>query len=67
MGEGYEAIVDLLLAKGADPKVKDKNDRPLVYAAIKTGNPRVVKLLADAGADIESRGCVYLINLLLET
>ena len=54
--EGYEAIVELLLVKGADPKVKDKNGRPLVYAAIKTGNPRVVKLLADAGADCESSG-----------
>lgn len=49
-------MVALLLARGADPHAKDKAGRPLIYAAIRGGDPQVVQLLADAGADLETSG-----------
>jgi ankyrin repeat protein len=50
------SMVALLLARGADPHAKDKAGRPLIYAAIRGGDPQVVQLLADAGTDLETSG-----------
>ncbi|KAH8672104.1 ankyrin repeat-containing domain protein [Tricladium varicosporioides] len=56
--DNHEDVVELLLMEGADPNSPycGKLLRPL-YAAVDTGNPRVIKKLLDAGAtiDISSR------------
>lgn len=53
-------VAALLLAHGADPHARDPAGRPLVYAAVKGGDPALVQLLADAGADLETSGCALL-------
>ncbi|KAI0449474.1 hypothetical protein F5B21DRAFT_47833 [Xylaria acuta] len=57
---GHEAVVRLLLEKGADIESKDKGyDRtPLSWAAHQ-GHKGVVKLLVEKGADIESKDKKY--------
>ena len=54
--EGHEAVVKLLLEKGAEPESKD-NDygrTPLSWAA-GSGHEAVVKLLLEKGAELESK------------
>jgi ankyrin repeat protein len=52
---GYEAVVKLLLEKGADVESKSNNGRtPLSWAA-KNGHEAVVKLLLEKGADVGSQ------------
>ncbi|KAK0716323.1 hypothetical protein B0H67DRAFT_515985, partial [Lasiosphaeris hirsuta] len=54
--QGHEAVVKLLLDKGADTEAKGRDDRtPLCYAAGE-GHEAVVKLLLDKGADTEAKG-----------
>ncbi|XWW93931.1 hypothetical protein V2A60_001870 [Cordyceps javanica] len=54
-GQGQEAIVELLLDKGADINTKDKACRtPLSWAA-EQGHENVAKLLLDNDADTDSR------------
>jgi ankyrin repeat protein len=54
-GNGYEAMVKLLVEKGADLESKDSDGRtPLSWAA-ENGYEAVVKLLVEKGADLESR------------
>jgi len=49
---GHESTVRLLLALGAAPDAQDKlGSTPLFYAADR-GWPRIVQVLADAGADV---------------
>jgi hypothetical protein len=51
---GHEAVVKLLLEKGADMESKSNNGRtPLSWAA-KNGREAVVRLLLEKGADVES-------------
>ena len=53
---GHDAVVKLLLEKGAELEIKDKYyDRtPLLYAAEK-GYEAVVKLLLEKGAELETK------------
>ena len=52
---GHEAVVKLLLEKGADIESKDDYGRtPLSWAA-EGGHKAVVKLLLEKGADMESK------------
>lgn len=53
--KGNEAVVKLLLEKGADPKAKDKNGEiPLRYAA-ENGHDAVAELLVGEGMDFRAR------------
>ena len=54
--KGHEAVVKLLLEKGADVESKDRDygQTPLSWAAEK-GHEAVVKLLLEKGADVESK------------
>ena len=56
---GHEAVVKLLLEKGADVESKSSNGRtPLSWAA-ENGHEAVVKLLLEKGADVESKDRVW--------
>jgi ankyrin repeat protein len=53
--KGHEAVVELLLEKGADVESKDSDGlTPLSWAA-RGGHEAVVKLLLEKGADTESK------------
>jgi len=53
--KGHEAVVELLLEKGADMKSKGRiGDTPLSWAA-KNGHEAVVKLLLEKEVDVESK------------
>lgn len=56
-GEGQLAAVDLLLARGLDPNVREKGDNtyPMHWAAA-AGRLDVVRRLADAGGDVIGLG-----------
>jgi ankyrin repeat protein len=56
---GREAVLKLLVEKGADVKSKDSCGRtPLSWAAEK-GHEAVVELLLEKGADVESKDTEY--------
>jgi hypothetical protein len=52
---GNNAIVQLLVDKGADVKAKDNDGRTVLYSAALGGNEAVVRLLVDRGADLEAK------------
>ncbi|KAH8689310.1 hypothetical protein BGW36DRAFT_70072 [Talaromyces proteolyticus] len=57
---GHEAIVKLLLEKGADLESKDHEyGRTPLSRAAEGGHEAVVKLLLEKGADLESKDCEY--------
>ena len=50
------AVLQALLAAGANPDAKGSNDRtPLHYAALRKDNAAVLQFLLAAGADINAR------------
>ena len=53
--KGHEAVVKLLLEKGADVESKDKYGRTPLWRAAAHGHEAVVKLLLEKGADVESK------------
>ncbi|MCJ1344209.1 hypothetical protein MMC31_002412 [Peltigera leucophlebia] len=56
---GHEAVVKLLLEKGADGESKDSyNQTPLFWAA-NNGHESVVKLLLEEGVDVEPKDSKY--------
>ena len=52
---GYEAIVRLLLEKGADIETKDTLQQTALMHAVIGGHEAIVRLLLEKGADIEAR------------
>ena len=57
-GQGHEAVVKLLLEKGAELESKDSEGwTPLSWAAEK-GHEAVVKLLLENGAELEAKDSV---------
>jgi ankyrin repeat protein len=57
--EGREAVVRLLLDKGADVEEKDNSDQtPLMWAA-RSGHEAAVQQLIDKGADVEAKDGGY--------
>ena len=52
---GSEPIVELLIEKGADPKVMDKTEKTAIVYAAGRGFPDIVGLLLDRGVDINAR------------
>ena len=57
---GHEAVVKLLLEKGAELETKDLHygRTPLLYAA-RNGHEAVVKLLLEKGAELETKNDAY--------
>ena len=52
---GHEAVVRLLLEKGADVKAKNKDGRTTLHETVIRGHDKVVRLLLEKGADIEAK------------
>ncbi|KAL9117500.1 MAG: hypothetical protein Q9187_005963 [Circinaria calcarea] len=50
---GHEAIIQLLLEKGADVDAKDENGHTALHEAAFKGNKAVIRLLLEKGADIK--------------
>ena len=54
--KGHEAVVKLLLEKGADTECKHRyDDSTPLWCAAEKGHEAVVKLLLEKGADIECK------------
>ncbi len=53
---GAAKVVRLLLAKGADPKARDRNGESTVFRAALSGDLEVLRLLIDKGSDINAPG-----------
>lgn len=64
-GSGHEAVVHLLLERGADPNIRDEGDHayPLHFAA-ERGDLAVVKLLVEHGADPVGAGTTHELDVL---
>ena len=64
-GVQHEAVVRVLLARGADPNVRDEGDDafPLHFAAERQDLP-VIRLLVEHGADTVGDGTVHELNVL---
>ena len=53
---GHEAVVELLVEKGADVNSKeDRDGRTPLWWAAENGHEEVVKLLLEKGADVDSK------------
>ncbi|HUF51251.1 MAG TPA: ankyrin repeat domain-containing protein [Longimicrobiales bacterium] len=64
-GVGHADMVRLLLARGANPNIRDDGDdaMPLHFAA-EAGNMEVVRLLIEHGADAVGAGTMHELNVL---
>ena len=51
VNEEHEEVVDLLLAKGADPNCTDRDGRSCLHLGCCSGHPETVSRLLRAGAD----------------
>ncbi|KAF3916608.1 Alpha-latrocrustotoxin [Dactylellina cionopaga] len=58
--EGDEAMVRLLVEKGANLEAKDNNGMTPLLLAAKKGHEGAVKVLVEKGADLEAEGRVYI-------
>ena len=64
-GSGHEAVVRLLLERGADPNIRDEGDNayPIHFAA-ERGDLPIVKLLVEHGADPIGAGTMHELDVL---
>ncbi|EMD64525.1 hypothetical protein GGP41_006925 [Bipolaris sorokiniana] len=53
--EGKEAMVRLLVDRGADLKAKDNYGNPMLHSVARAKNKSMMQLLIDKGADLEAR------------
>lgn len=53
---GYQAIVQLLLEKGADVHVQGGCNMTALQAALRGGHKAIVQLLLEKGADVHAQG-----------
>jgi hypothetical protein len=56
---GHDAVVQLLLDKGADVNAQGGYYGNALYAASEGGHEQVVKMLLDTGADVNAQGGYY--------
>jgi ankyrin repeat protein len=65
MNSGSEPVTETLLARGADPNIRDEGDdaMPLHFAA-ERGYLRIVRMLVEHGADPVGDGTVHELNVL---
>jgi ankyrin repeat protein len=52
---GHEAVVELLLNKGADVEAKAGDEGTALHIVAKHGHKAVVQLLLDRGANVEAK------------
>jgi ankyrin repeat protein len=56
VGNNHMPVVDMLLAKGADLKTRDKDGLTLLMLAAAMGRDQMVRVLIDRGADLHALG-----------
>lgn len=59
--KGYEAVVKILLKKGANPNVRSMGETPLV-CALKKGHNNIVKRLIGSGAQVDNVSFISVIE-----
>lgn len=52
---GQEAVVRLLLEKGADPEAKNSNKWTALHVAAVNGHDAMVRLLLEKGVDVKAK------------
>jgi ankyrin repeat protein len=52
---GHSEVVDVLIRHGADPNARDRYGSTPLLESARQHNPRVIRLLSEAGADMEVR------------
>ncbi|CAI5791747.1 histone-lysine N-methyltransferase EHMT1-like [Podarcis lilfordi] len=50
----HESLVELLLAHGADPAVRDHEGNLCLHWAVYVGSPSIARMLLDAGSDVDA-------------
>ncbi len=55
IGNKNPAMVEMLIAAGADIHERDANDNTPLYHAVESNNPAIVTILIEAGADVNAR------------
>ena len=65
VGGSHEGVVRLLLARGADPNVRDEGDNaiPLCFACEKN-DVAIIRLLVEHGADVNSTGDMHTMDVM---
>jgi ankyrin repeat protein len=56
--QGNPALIDRLIKSGADPKQRGPNGETMLMFAARNGNPDAVKVLLEAGIDVNARETV---------
>lgn len=51
----HDALIELLLERGADPNLKDARNQTPLFGAASSGNPRSIQVLVASGARVDAR------------